>query len=99
MGLISNQQVSEKSHHTPPVKKAKAETTNKQGGDRLELPISKEYYDLAKVFSKRESDTLPPHRPTDCAIEIMPGAKLPKPKLHSLTLREMEELHPSTTKN
>lgn len=28
----------------------------------------------------------------DCSIEIMPGAKLPKPKLYSMTPRELEEL-------
>lgn len=28
----------------------------------------------------------------DCVIEIIPGAKLPKPKLYSMAPREMEEL-------
>lgn len=39
------------------------------------------YDDLAEVFSERDCDSLPPHRPTDCAIDILPGAKLPKPRI------------------
>lgn len=42
---------------------------------------------MAEVFSERESN-----HPTDCAIEILPGAKLPKSKIYSMTPREMEEL-------
>lgn len=40
--------------------------------------------DLAEVFSK-ESNMLPPHRPTDCAIKILAGAKLPNPKMYVMT--------------
>lgn len=54
-----------------------------QGKD---LPIiPKEYWDLKEMFSEKGSNELPPHRPTDRAIEILPGAKLPKPKLCSMT--------------
>lgn len=42
--------------------------------------IPREYRDLVDVFSKGASDELPPHRTTDCAIEILLGGKLPKPK-------------------
>lgn len=47
--------------------------------------IPKEYWDLRDVFSERGSDMLTPHRPTDCSIEIILGAKLPKLKLYSMT--------------
>lgn len=39
------------------------------------------YRDLVEVFSEKECDALPPHCPTDCAIEIQPGARLSKPKM------------------
>lgn len=35
----------------------------------------------------------------DCAIEILPGAKLPKPKLYSMSPRELEELQAFIDKN
>lgn len=61
--------------------------------------ISKKYQDLAEAFSKWELDILPPHHPMDCAIEILPGAKLAKLKMYSMTPREMEELKNSVDKN
>lgn len=53
--------------------------------------INKEYKDLRDVFSEKRSDELPPHRPTDCSIEILPGAKLPKPKLYSMSPQKLED--------
>lgn len=50
------------------------------------------------MFSEKEYDVLHPHCPMDCAIEIVLGAKLPKPKLYSMT-REMEELQVFIDKN
>lgn len=61
--------------------------------------IPKEYQDLTEAFSKQELDVLPPHHPTGCAIEIPPGAKLPKPKMYSMTPREGEELRSFMDKN
>ncbi|XP_039213407.1 uncharacterized protein LOC120314410 [Crotalus tigris] len=59
------------------------------GGEDL---FPHEYQDLAAVFSETECNQLPPHRPTDCGIEIEPGAKLPKPRMYAMTLKELEEL-------
>lgn len=39
--------------------------------------IPPEYHDLAPVFSKTKALSLPPHRPYDCAIHLLPGAPLP----------------------
>uniref|UniRef100_A0AAQ4QFQ9 CCHC-type domain-containing protein n=1 Tax=Gasterosteus aculeatus aculeatus TaxID=481459 RepID=A0AAQ4QFQ9_GASAC len=36
------------------------------------------YRDLAAVFSKASAECLPPHRPWDCAIDLVPGATLPR---------------------
>ena len=36
--------------------------------------IPSAYHDLAPVFSKESALSLPPHRPYDCAIDLLPGA-------------------------
>ncbi|XP_058041925.1 uncharacterized protein LOC131199783 [Ahaetulla prasina] len=61
--------------------------------------IPKEYWDLREVFSEKASDVLPPHRPIDCAIDILPGVKLPKPKAYPMTQKELEELRKFIDKN
>lgn len=45
-----------------------------------------------ETFNERERNVLSPHCPTDCAIEIVAGAKLPKPKMYSIIPKEMMEL-------
>ncbi|KAI3366537.1 hypothetical protein L3Q82_000666 [Scortum barcoo] len=35
------------------------------------------YHDLQEVFNKDKALSLPPHRPYDCAIELLPDAPLP----------------------
>ncbi|KAK9400308.1 hypothetical protein NXF25_013327 [Crotalus adamanteus] len=57
------------------------------------------YNDLAAVFSEQESDSLPSHRSTDCAIEIVPGAKLPKPRMYPMTFSELQEMRKYIDKN
>lgn len=57
------------------------------------------YADLQEVFSERECDTLPPHCPTDCGIEIVPGAKFPKPNMYSMTPQELVEMRTYIEKN
>ncbi|KAI3375975.1 hypothetical protein L3Q82_016511 [Scortum barcoo] len=36
------------------------------------------YHDLREVFSKTKAMSLPPHRPWDCPIDLLPGAPIPK---------------------
>uniref|UniRef100_A0A3B3I1F8 CCHC-type domain-containing protein n=1 Tax=Oryzias latipes TaxID=8090 RepID=A0A3B3I1F8_ORYLA len=43
------------------------------------------YHDLKTVFSKSKACALPPHRPYDCAIELLNGAPLPKGRLFNLS--------------
>ncbi len=50
--------------------------------------VPTEYLDLKEVFSKSRAASLPPHRPYDCAIELMPGKTPPKGKLYSLSAPE-----------
>lgn len=59
----------------------------------------KEYWDVWDVFSKTGFNALLPHHHRDCSIEILPGARLPKPKLYLMTPCELEELHVFIDKN
>uniref|UniRef100_A0A3P9IIW0 Gypsy retrotransposon integrase-like protein 1 n=1 Tax=Oryzias latipes TaxID=8090 RepID=A0A3P9IIW0_ORYLA len=43
------------------------------------------YHDFRAVFSKSKANSLPPHRPYDCAIELLQGATLPKGHLFNLS--------------
>jgi len=54
--------------------------------------IPEQYRDLATVFSKKEADKLPPHRPTDCEIILKEGATLHYGPIYPLTLDESEVL-------
>ena len=54
--------------------------------------IPSEYHDLKLVFSKDRALSLPPHRPYDCAIELLPGAPLPTKKLYNLSRPEKEAM-------
>ncbi len=44
------------------------------------------------VFSKSRAASLPPHRPYDCAIDLLPGTSPPKGKLYSLSAPEREAM-------
>ncbi|KAF7657497.1 hypothetical protein LDENG_00026390 [Lucifuga dentata] len=44
-----------------------------------------EYADLRDVFSKAKVSTLQPHRPYDCAIDLLPGTTPPRGRLYSLS--------------
>lgn len=59
-------------------------------------------WDLKEVFNKDKATSLPPHRPLDCAIELLPGALLPKGRLYSLSGPErkaMDEYFQSSLKS
>ncbi|KAK3529361.1 hypothetical protein QTP70_029335 [Hemibagrus guttatus] len=49
---------------------------------------------FSDVFCPREASKLPPHRPCDCAIDLIPGEPVPRGKIYSLSIPEekaMEE--------
>ncbi len=46
------------------------------------------YNDLSEVFSKSRATQLPPHRPWDCAIDLLPNAMPPKSKVYPLSRTE-----------
>lgn len=50
------------------------------------------YWDFLDVFSKKGAETLPPHRPYDCPIELLPGAEVPFGRIFPLTEQELDTL-------
>lgn len=50
------------------------------------------YWELREVFSKSRATSLPPHRPYDCAIDLLPGAVIPKGRLYSLSNPEQQAM-------
>ncbi len=54
--------------------------------------VPEAYHDLRAVFSKSRASSLPPHRPHDCVIELLPGTSPPKGRLYSLSGPEREAM-------
>lgn len=54
--------------------------------------VSEEYHDLRAVFSRSRAVSLPPHRPYDCSIDLLPGTAPPRGRLYSLSVPEREAL-------
>ncbi|QRW20813.1 Retrotransposable element Tf2 protein [Rhizoctonia solani] len=61
-----------------------------------EIPVP--YQEFARVFSEEESSKLPPHRPYDIAIELLPDAKPRHGPIYSLGPREDAELRETIEK-
>ncbi|KAI2663454.1 Transposon Tf2-11 polyprotein [Labeo rohita] len=57
---------------------------------RIHIPA--EYIAFQDVFSKQAATHLPPHRPWDCAIELLPGAQLPKGRVYPLSIPERQAM-------
>lgn len=70
-----------------PIHKIPLRTTNvlPELVDEL-IPI--EYHDLHEAFSKQKATQLPPHRPSDCAIELIPGSSPPTGRIFPLSQPE-----------
>jgi hypothetical protein len=50
------------------------------------------YRDFLDIFSKKKAEPLPPHRPTDHAIDLEPGTELPYGRIYSLSDVELKAL-------
>ncbi|KAI3351508.1 hypothetical protein L3Q82_020352 [Scortum barcoo] len=50
------------------------------------------YHDLKEVFNKAKAMSLPPHRELDCAIDLLPGAPIPKARLYSISSSERKAM-------
>ncbi|XP_060114520.1 EF-hand calcium-binding domain-containing protein 6 [Heteronotia binoei] len=64
-----------------------------------ELQFPAPYQEFADVFDEKEADQLPPHRPYDCAIDLMPGAPLPAGRLYPMADPELVALWEYLEKN
>ncbi|KAI2646808.1 Transposon Tf2-8 polyprotein [Labeo rohita] len=54
--------------------------------------VPAEYMVFQDVFSKQAATHLPPHRPWDCVIDLLPGAQLPKGKVYPLSIPECQAM-------
>ncbi len=61
--------------------------------------VPEEYHDLRAVFSRSRATSLPPHRPYDCSIELLPGTMPPRGRLYSLSAPEREALEKYLTES
>ncbi|KAK3516573.1 hypothetical protein QTP70_021975 [Hemibagrus guttatus] len=62
--------------------------------DKRSTDIPACYSRFSDVFCPKEASKLPPHRPWDCAIDLIPGEPVPRGKIYSLSIPEekaMEE--------
>ncbi|KAK3545337.1 hypothetical protein QTP70_004058 [Hemibagrus guttatus] len=50
------------------------------------------YSHFKDFFCPKKASKLPPHRPWDCAIDLIPGEPVPKGRIYSLTLPEEEAM-------
>ncbi|KAL0154119.1 hypothetical protein M9458_050578 [Cirrhinus mrigala] len=55
--------------------------------------IPTEYQDLIEAFSQTKATQLPPHRPGDCAIDLIPGSTPPKGRVYPLSQPESEAMN------
>ncbi|XP_037833528.1 uncharacterized protein LOC112450623 isoform X3 [Kryptolebias marmoratus] len=55
--------------------------------------VPPEYHDLKEVFNKVRATSLPPHRPYDCPIDLLPGSVPPKGRVFSLSRPEQESMN------
>uniref|UniRef100_A0A6Q2Y968 Gypsy retrotransposon integrase-like protein 1 n=1 Tax=Esox lucius TaxID=8010 RepID=A0A6Q2Y968_ESOLU len=51
------------------------------------------YSQFRQVFSEEKASELPPHRPWDCAIELIEGAPLPRGRVYPLSVPETEAMN------
>lgn len=73
------------------------EVEGKLMGNESEIPS--QYMAYQDVFCEKEADKLPPHRPYDCKIDLVPGAQLPPSKIYAMSEVESAALREFLQKN
>ncbi len=79
----------------PPTRPIRAQvaSTLVERPEPQEIPIvPSDYAAFQDVFSKQAATRLLPHRPWDCAIDLLPGAKLPKGRVYPLSIPECKTM-------
>ncbi|KAI2665857.1 Transposon Tf2-6 polyprotein [Labeo rohita] len=56
-------------------------------------PVPTMYQDLLEAFSRTKATQLPPQRPGDCAIDLVPGATPPRGRIFPLSQAESEVMN------
>ena len=51
------------------------------------------YHHLKEVFNKAKALSLPPHRPYDCTIDMIPGSTIPKGRIYSISGPEKKAMN------
>ena len=54
--------------------------------------VPKDYWDLKEAFNKVRATSLPPHRASDCSIDLLPGTSPPRGRLFSLSAPETKSM-------
>ncbi|KAK3509845.1 hypothetical protein QTP70_014799 [Hemibagrus guttatus] len=75
-------------HHLP------TQATSVESPPEVPPDIPACYSHFRDVFCPRKASKLPPHRPWDCAIDLIPGEPVPKGRIYSLSIpkeKAMEE--------
>ncbi|KAI2643052.1 Transposon Tf2-11 polyprotein [Labeo rohita] len=68
-------------------------STRIESPDQASVPeVPVEYMAFQDVFSKQAATLLPPHQPWDCAIDLLPGAQLPKGRVYPLSIPECQAM-------
>ena len=69
------------------------------GSTSIESPATDQHHEIPAiyrafqdVFNKQLATKLPPHRPWDCAIDLLPGAVLPRGKIYPLSIPEQKAM-------
>ncbi len=62
-----------------------------QGNSEV-VHLPSQYADLLEAFSKVKATELPPHRSSDCSIELIPGSTPPKGRIFPLSQPEAEAM-------
>lgn len=61
-------------------------------GDSSKPSLPPHYADFSDVFCKQLADRLPPHRPYDCPIDLLPNSKIPFGRVYPLSQPELQHL-------
>ncbi|KAI3363944.1 hypothetical protein L3Q82_001522 [Scortum barcoo] len=74
----------EEAHQVSPelVRTTSAEPVHSNYPDISKVPPC--YHDLYEIFNKAKATSLPQHRHGDCAIDLLPGASIPKALLYAI---------------
>lgn len=58
----------------------------------VEVDIPAQYLEYAEVFSKAKAPSLPPHRPYECVIDLLPGSTPPRGHIYPLSEPEQKAI-------